>query len=63
MSVPSISMPRDLERRGCARALRPCTSLEDLAGDGELFLVIVSTDDQSRAVTEALSRHANDKVR
>jgi 3-hydroxyisobutyrate dehydrogenase len=33
--------------------------LEDLAGYGELFLVIVSTDDQSRAVTEALSRRAN----
>lgn len=33
--------------------------LEDLAGHGELFLVIVSTDDQSRAVTEVLSRRAN----
>lgn len=42
--------------QGVARA----TSLEELAGQAELFLVIVSTDEQSRAVTDTLSRHADD---
>ena len=41
---------------GIARA----DSLEELAAQAELFLVIVSTDEQSRAVTDTLSRHADD---
>jgi 3-hydroxyisobutyrate dehydrogenase-like beta-hydroxyacid dehydrogenase len=41
--------------QGVARAY----SLEELAGQAELFLVIVSTDEQSRAVTDVLSRHAD----
>ena len=40
--------------QGIARAY----SLEEIAGQAELFLVIVSTDEQSVAVTEALSQHA-----
>ncbi len=35
------------------------TGLEDLASFGELFLAIVATDEQSRAVTDTLSRRAN----
>ena len=35
------------------------TGLEDLAPFGELFLAIVATDEQSRAVTDTLSRSAN----
>jgi len=35
------------------------TGLEDLAPFGELFLAIVATDEQSRAVTDTLSRRAN----
>ena len=42
-----------------AAGIATVDGLEDLTGHGELFLVIVSTDDQSRAVTEVLSRRAN----
>jgi 3-hydroxyisobutyrate dehydrogenase len=42
-----------------AQGIATATDLEDLAGHGEIFLVIVSTDDQSRAVTESLSKRAN----
>jgi len=42
-----------------ASGIATVDGLEDLAGHGEMFLVIVSTDDQSRAVTEVLSRRAN----
>jgi 3-hydroxyisobutyrate dehydrogenase len=42
-----------------ASGIATVAGLEDLAGHGEMFLVIVSTDDQSRAVTEVLSRRAN----
>jgi len=35
------------------------TGLEDLAPQAELFLAIVATDEQSRAVTDTLSRRAN----
>jgi 3-hydroxyisobutyrate dehydrogenase len=37
-------------------------SLEDLAKKAELFVVIVSTDEQSAQVTDALSRHAADSA-
>lgn len=40
------------------RGLATASSLEDLARAAEIFLVIVSTDEQSREVTEAISRHA-----
>jgi 3-hydroxyisobutyrate dehydrogenase len=33
-------------------------SLEDLAGKAEIFIAVVNTDDQSREVTDTLSRHA-----
>jgi 3-hydroxyisobutyrate dehydrogenase len=38
--------------------IAPAYSLEQLARRCEIFLVVVSTDEQSRAVTEALSQHA-----
>jgi 3-hydroxyisobutyrate dehydrogenase len=41
-----------------ARGIAAVASLEALAGKAELFLVVVSTDTQSRAVTETLSQHA-----
>src|SRR5262249_24426235 len=40
------------------RGIGTATSLEDLASKAELFLVVVSTDDQSREVTDILSQHA-----
>jgi 3-hydroxyisobutyrate dehydrogenase len=43
-----------------ARGLGAARSLEDLATRTDLFLVVVSTDQQSRAVTEALSQQARD---
>jgi len=36
------------------------TSLNDLTKKADIFVVIVSTDDQSRQVTDELSRHAHD---
>jgi 3-hydroxyisobutyrate dehydrogenase-like beta-hydroxyacid dehydrogenase len=42
----------------CARGIAAAGSLEALAKTAELFLVVVSTDEQSREVTEALSQHA-----
>jgi 3-hydroxyisobutyrate dehydrogenase-like beta-hydroxyacid dehydrogenase len=45
-----------------ARGVGIAASLEDLAKRAELFLVIVSTDAQSRAVTDTLSRHADPKT-
>jgi 3-hydroxyisobutyrate dehydrogenase len=41
-----------------ARGIGVARSLENLAVECELFLAIVSTDEQSRAVTDTLSRHA-----
>jgi len=41
-----------------SRGVGIAASLEDLARNGELFLVVVSTDAQSRAVTQTLSQHA-----
>jgi len=38
------------------------SSLEDLAKKAELFVVIVSTDEQSAQVTDVLSRHAADNA-
>jgi 3-hydroxyisobutyrate dehydrogenase len=38
------------------------SSLEDLARKAELFVVIVSTDEQSGEVTDTLSRHAADNA-
>lgn len=51
----------DVPRLNAAAALgvRPASSLADLAARAELFLVVVSTDEQSRAVTGALSQHAH----
>ncbi len=40
------------------RGLATVSSLDDLAKAAELFLAVVSTDDQSREVTETISRHA-----
>src|SRR5262245_42440057 len=50
----------DASRLAAAAALgiRPTSGLADIAGEAELLLVIVSTDEQSREVTDALSRHA-----
>lgn len=45
-----------------AQGIATVNSLEDLAPHGELFLVIVSTDEQSRAVTDVLSRRAPDNA-
>ena len=41
-----------------ARGVGIAASLEDLAQRAELFLVVVSTDAQSRAVTQTLSQYA-----
>jgi 3-hydroxyisobutyrate dehydrogenase-like beta-hydroxyacid dehydrogenase len=41
-----------------SRGVSAAGSLETLAKMAELFLVVVSTDEQSRAVTEELSQHA-----
>jgi len=41
------------------RGIAAAESLEDLAKTAELFLLVVSTDEQSMRVTEALSQHAN----
>lgn len=40
------------------RGLATVSSLEDLAKSAEIFLAVVSTDEQSREVTDTLSRHA-----
>ena len=45
-----------------ARGAGVAASLEELAKKAELFLVIVSTDAQSRAVTETLSQHAGPRA-
>ena len=45
-------------RSGIAAA----SSLEDLAKKAEIFVVIVSTDEQSAEVTDVLSRHAADNA-
>lgn len=45
---------KEASERGVATA----PSLEELARRGEIFLAIVSTDEQSRDVTETVSRHA-----
>src|SRR5262249_3848912 len=42
------------------RGIAAAESLEALAKKAEIFLVVVSTDEQSTAVTETLSQHAND---
>jgi 3-hydroxyisobutyrate dehydrogenase len=42
------------------RGITTADSLEALAKDPEIFLLVVSTDEQSSAVTETLSQHAND---
>ena len=53
-------------RRGshaaAARGIGARLSLEDLAKKAELFVVIVSTDEQSGEVTDVLSRHAADNA-
>jgi 3-hydroxyisobutyrate dehydrogenase len=43
---------------GVARGLGAASNLADLASKAELFLVVVSTDEQSRDVTDALSHTA-----
>jgi len=45
-----------------AQGIGTVTGLEDLAAFGELFLAIVATDEQSRAVTDTLSRCANNNA-
>ncbi len=42
------------------RGISVTSSLQELAKKAELFIVIVSTDEQSREVTEDLSLHARD---
>jgi 3-hydroxyisobutyrate dehydrogenase len=42
------------------RGVGAASSLSELAKKAEVFVVIVSTDEQSRQVTEDLSRHARD---
>jgi 3-hydroxyisobutyrate dehydrogenase len=60
VSAFDINAPRldAVTRRGIGAA----NSLEDLARKAELFIVIVSTDEQSGEVTDALSRHAADNA-
>ncbi len=41
-----------------AEGMTVVSGLEELAGQGDIFLVIVSTDEQSRTVTETLARCA-----
>lgn len=45
-------------KAAAARGAAAATSLEDIATKAELFLAIVSTDEQSRHVTDVLSQHA-----
>ena len=45
-------------KEAAAKGCTPASSLEDIAGKGELFLAIVSTDEQSSTVTDVLSAHA-----
>ena len=45
-------------RATAARGIATVSSLEALAKTSSIFLVVVSTDEQSAAVTDALSRHA-----
>jgi len=42
-----------------ARGIVGADSLQALAKSAELFLIVVSTDEQSRSVTQALASHAN----
>ena len=42
-----------------ARGIAMASGLEDIAKKGEIFLAIVSTDEQSAQVTDVLSQHAN----
>jgi 3-hydroxyisobutyrate dehydrogenase-like beta-hydroxyacid dehydrogenase len=44
------------------RGIGAASSLDDLANKAEVFIVIVSTDEQSGEVTDALSRHAADNA-
>jgi 3-hydroxyisobutyrate dehydrogenase len=44
------------------RGIGAASALQDLAKKAELFIVIVSTDEQSAEVTDALSRHAGDNA-
>lgn len=44
------------------RGIGAASSLEDLSKKADLFVVIVSTDEQSSEVTDALSRHAADNA-
>jgi 3-hydroxyisobutyrate dehydrogenase-like beta-hydroxyacid dehydrogenase len=44
------------------KGIGAASSLEDLAKRCELFIVIVSTDEQSAEVTDVLSRHATDNA-
>jgi 3-hydroxyisobutyrate dehydrogenase-like beta-hydroxyacid dehydrogenase len=46
-------------RAAAARGIATASSLEALAKTAEIFLVVVSTDEQSAAVTDALSRQAS----
>ena len=50
----------DAKKRSEAKGagLNPANSLEELAKQAEIFIAVVNTDDQSRDVTEVLSRHA-----
>ncbi len=51
--------PDQAKRKAVAsRGIGAAASLEELAKKAELFLVVVSTDAQSRAVTQTLSQHA-----
>src|ERR1700704_2401158 len=51
--------PDDAKLKAVAsRGIGATASLEELAKKAELFLVVVSTDEQSRAVTQTLSQHA-----
>jgi 3-hydroxyisobutyrate dehydrogenase len=45
-------------KAAASRGVGIAAGLEDLANSAELFLVVVSTDAQSRAVTQTLSQHA-----
>jgi 3-hydroxyisobutyrate dehydrogenase-like beta-hydroxyacid dehydrogenase len=57
--VSAYDVDRARLNAASSRGLSAAGSLETLARVAELFLVVVSTDEQSRSVTETLSQHAN----
>ena len=59
-NVSAYDLDRAKLKAVAERGIATAESLEALAKGPEIFLLVVSTDEQSSAVTETLSRHAKD---